>query len=370
MTRILAMIWPELRSAATDAGHDAASAARFEAALDTLDELSPRVESPAPGYVLVDVTGLGPLFGDEPRVAARAATLVAALHPLALRQGIGDNRWVATVAACRARDGGLERVTAGDGRRWLAPLPIRLLPADEEVRARFTLFGLRAVGQLADLPRAAVAAQFGTAGERLHALARGDDPRPLAPRRRPESVSVELPFEPPVDGLEGVAFGLRRVCAELCESLARRHRAPGRARLELRFEAERGPRATRSTTAELYAEVVLPQPALEPDWIARLLTARLEAALRETSVDADDADEPRIAAIRLAFDRLSDPWARQLPAFEPQAARWEELRWSLERMRSRFGPGRLRRALHERPMAVLPERQSRFVDIGLEAGGS
>ncbi|MFN2484676.1 MAG: hypothetical protein ABR509_07050 [Candidatus Limnocylindria bacterium] len=359
MSRILAMIWPALRSRAA-AGLDPAEAAGFDAALDALDELSPRVESPAVGYALVDVTGLGRLFGDEPRVAARAAHLVRGVEPLAVRLGIGDNRWLATVAASRAAHGGVERVAPDGGRRYLAPLPIRLLPADEDVRGRFTLFGLREIGQLADLPRAAVAAQFGVAGERLHALARGEDSRPLTPRRRPESVAVELPFDPPVDGLERMAFGLRRGCGELCVTLGRRHRAPGRARLEVQLEAG----------APLCVEVVLPQPALEPDWIARLLIARLEATLRDVSVHHDDAEEPRIVAIRLTFDRLSDPWARQLPAFEPQAARWEELRWSLERMRSRFGPGRLRRALHERPAAALAERQSRFVDIGLEADAS
>ena len=35
--------------------------------------------------------------------------------------------------------------------------------------------------------------------------------------------------------------------------------------------------------------------------------------------------------------RLADPATRQLPAFEARAGRWEELRWSLERIRHRFG---------------------------------
>ena len=51
-------------------------------------------------------------------------------------------------------------------------------------------------------------------------------------------------------------------------------------------------------------------------------------------------------------------------AFEARAGRWEELRWSLERIRHRFGTGRLWRAAHERPTAALPEQQSRLVDIG------
>jgi hypothetical protein len=56
--------------------------------------------------------------------------------------------------------------------------------------------------------------------------------------------------------------------------------------------------------------------------------------------------------------------AAPLPAFEVRAGRWEELRWSLERMRHRFGEGRLWRAVLDRPAAALPEQQSRLVDIG------
>jgi len=192
--RILAIVWPTLRS---DADLDPARAARFETMLDRLDELSPRVESPGRGVALVDVTGLGALVGDEPQVAARAAALAREVERLPLRMGIADNRWLATLAACRAAGSEVERVAPGDGRGYLAPLPIGLLPAEREVRDRFTLFGLRRIGQLADLPRAAVAAQFGIAGERLHALARGEDARPLVPRRRPESVSAAIPFTVP-----------------------------------------------------------------------------------------------------------------------------------------------------------------------------
>ena len=81
-------------------------------------------------------------------------------------------------------------------------------------------------------------------------------------------------------------------------------------------------------------------------------------------MQADAEEEPRVASVHLRFDRLADPAVRQLPAFEARAGRWEELRWSLERIRHRFGPGRLWRATNERPTAALPEHRSRLVDIG------
>jgi hypothetical protein len=351
-----------------------------------------------PGVALIDITGLQPMWGPERRIAARAVMLARAVAPLRVRCGIGENRWLATLAARLAR---FERPDAPAALRILergelSGLPLVLLPADVEMRQRFGLFGLTRMAQLADLPRSAVGAQFGPAGERLQALARGHDPRPIVPRRRPERVEAAETFEPPIEGVGTVGLTLRRLAGELCDRLSERHLAPGRAVLALRLE----------DAPALRVAQPFPQPALEPDWIARLLLSRVEAAARaricrpgtlaaklgpnEASASppgaaasnfrrgtgaklavslageqpADEQPEPRVVGLTLAFDRLADPATRQLAAFEARAGRWEELRWSLERMRHRFGPGRLWRASVERPTAALPEHRSRLVDIG------
>ena len=349
MTRLLALVWPALR--APDA-----EGATFDAILDRLDDLSPRIEAVDRGVALLDITGLGPLLGEERRIAARAVALARGIAPLPVKAGVGDNRWLAVLAARLAR---LERpdapaaflaIPAREGATVLAPLSLDLLPADPATRARFELFGLTAMGQLATLPRSAVGAQFGPPGERLQALARGQDPRPLIPRRRPERLNAQATFEPPAQGTTEIALSLRRLVAELCDALRARHLAPGRATLTLRLE----------DAPPLTVELVLPEPTLEPDWIARLLIGRLEQATRARK---PSEEEPRIVAIGLAFDRLADPAARQLPAFEARVGRWEELRWSLERLTMRFGEGRLWRASHDRPSASLPEHRARLVEL-------
>jgi hypothetical protein len=401
MTRVLALAWPELRAVDADA-------AAFEPMLDALDDLSPRIEAVDLGVALVDITGLEPMWGPERKIAARAVMLARGVAPLAVRAGIGDNRWMATLAARLAR---FERPGAPAAfraleRDELPGLPLTLLPADAATRQRFVLFGLTEMRQLAELPRSAVGAQFGVAGERLQALARGHDPRPLVPRRRPERVEAGTTFEPPIDGVGAVGLTLRRLSADLCERLAERGLAPGRAVLTLGMEDAPAIRVAQP----------FPQPALEPDWIARLLLSRVEAAARGRRSSLPDANqddlrrslrppssitgtsnghksvtsdgshrtgashsspkaaaigiwqeplpEPRVASVHLAFDRLADPASRQLPAFEIRTGRWEELRWSLERIRHRFGEGRLWRAHVDRPHATLAEHRSRLVDIG------
>jgi nucleotidyltransferase/DNA polymerase involved in DNA repair len=352
--RVMALVWPTLRdqTALPDA------AVRFEVLLDRLDDLSPRVEALETGVALVDVTGLEPMHGSEWRVAARAVAL-ADVYPV--RAGIGDNRWLAALAArlARARTGEATARAAcrifptGEGRATLAELPIGLLPAEPATRDRFSLFGLTTMGQLAGLPRSAVAAQFGAEGERLQALARGEDSRPLVPRRRPERLATTVRFEPPAEGTTEITLALRRAATALTDPLRARHLAPGRATLTLHREA----------ASPLSVSLALPEPSTDPDWITRLLLARLEAQVRG-GASGDEVDEPRITALALTLDRLTNPAARQLPAFEPQAGRWVELRWSLERVGARFGTGRLWRAVADRPTAALPERRSRLVEIG------
>ena len=356
MTRLLALVWPELRQPDADTQP-------FDGMLDALDDLSPRVEAVDTGVALVDITGLEPMWGPERRIAARAVMLARAVTPLRTRCGIGDNRWLATLAARLAR---FERPDAPAALHALAgeelrDLPLSLLPADAATRQRFTLFGLTTMGQLAGLPRSAVGAQFGVVGERLQALARGHDQRPIVPRRRPERVEARDTFETPLDGIGSATLTVRRLAAELCDRLRARHLAPGRAVLTLRFE----------DAPALRVAQPFPQPALEPDWIARLLLSRVEAATRacagmlpQRDIWQEPPPEPRVASVHLAFDRLADPSTSQLPAFEARAGRWEELRWSLERIRHRFGEGRLWRATTERPRAALPEHRSRLVDIG------
>jgi protein ImuB len=215
--RILMLVWPTLRGTEVTVS--------WEALLDRLDDLSPRIEALEEGVALIDVTGLEPMHGSERRVAARAVAL-AGMYPV--RAGIGDNRWLASLAVRLAR--GEERAAclilpAGEGRATLAPMPIGLLPADQAVRDRFSLFGLTTMGQLAGLPRSAVAAQFGEVGERLQALARGEDARPLAPRRRPEQLATAVRFESPAEGVTEITLALRRVATALTDRLAGRHLA-------------------------------------------------------------------------------------------------------------------------------------------------
>src|SRR4029078_4085490 len=120
--------------------------------------------------------------------------------------------------------------------RFLAPLPSSLLSPDSDVRARLTRFGLRRIGQVAELPRSALVARFGEGGARLHARSRGEELEPFRPRRAPERLTLALPIDPPVAETESLRFVLHRLAAALADQIDARGMAAARAHLRLTMD--------------------------------------------------------------------------------------------------------------------------------------
>jgi protein ImuB len=323
--------------------------ARVEAAIETVATFTPAVEADSDpwadgfGRLLLGIEGLHRLWGDEPTLAHRVVTAVRSALPGAPRAGIGNTRFGAQVAAVvgarRAPASGTEGVAiidrgdAATEAAYLAPLPIRLLPANDEIRQRLLVFGLTRLGEFAALSRSAVVARFGEQGGLLHDLVRGLDGRPLRPRRPVERLRAEAELEPAVEDLEPLRFMLRALCGALCEQLAARGAGAMRATLELELE--------RAEPFRL--EQPLPEPAAAPDLLERLLFARLSTA------------PPRAAVNRIVLELhgAAPAAGQQLGLFAPQLARAARLDWQLATLAIRFGEQRLLRARIVDPEASL-----------------
>ncbi|MDQ3553007.1 MAG: DNA polymerase Y family protein [Chloroflexota bacterium] len=356
----------------------------FEEALEVLARFTPSLEGEtdpshrAFGQALLGIEGLARLWGDEPTLTARVTGSVASILPGAPRAGIGNTRFGAQVAAVvggkrlevavgAARlEGGaarpealggvvrLEAIPAGDAQAeaaYLAPLSIRLLPAESEMRDRLRLFGLTRIGEFAALPRSAVLARFGQPGGDLHDLARGLDGRPLRPRRLIERLRADAELEPPVDGLEPLRFVLHHLCGTLCEQLSARGAGASHASLVLSLEG------VVADAAPLRYDQVLPEPAAAPDLLERLLMARLEA------------EPPRAPVERLALELhgAAPAAGQQLGLFTPQHGRQARLDWQLTGLAIRFGPGRILQARLLDPEATLAEDRSTWRPAGTES---
>lgn len=149
-----------------------ASAACLDAArralLDACYGVSPRLEDVAPGLVHVDVTGLERLVGDAAAVADRLRRAARAVG-LTARVGVAGTRAAARIAA-RA---GLGIVAAGTEAKALAAVSVRALEWPDDLAETLARWGIATLGELAALPRPALAARLGAAGFAAHDLARG-----------------------------------------------------------------------------------------------------------------------------------------------------------------------------------------------------
>jgi protein ImuB len=330
----------------------AADSAAIEAALECLATFSPgiagttEVDDPAFGRVEVQVDGLDRLWGPEPILVERITMALQDVLPGPPRAGIAGTRFAAMIAASVPHPNFDSKqpliVPPGGEAAFLGPLPATLLTTDPEVRGRLARFGLRTIGAIAELPRTALVARFGAEGERLHARARGEETDPFRPRRAPERMTLALPIDPPVDGLESLRFVLHRLAGALADQLLARGAATARVRLRLELDRTFAPEGT--PTAQTIAQR-LPEPTAEAEAIERLLLARLERTPPPAPV----------ARLELELGDVAPAAGQQLTLFVPQAARVTRLGWQLARLALTFGEDRIRTVELTDPEMPLPE---------------
>jgi hypothetical protein len=332
----------------------AAEAAAMAAALDRLAGFSPGVaaetDPAAPGFgrVEVQLDGLERLWGSERSIATLIDEALAGLLPGPPLAGVGGTRFAAAVAASLA--GGevaLRSVEPGADAAFLASLPAALLSRDPEVRARLERFGLRRIGQVAELPLSAVVARFGAEGDRLHARARGLETEPWRPRRAPERLALALAIEPAVADLEALRFVLHRLAATFGDQLEARGAAAARARLALELDATF---VAGEVPPSLTIDQPLPEPTSEGLAVERLLMARLEASPPPAPV----------ARLELELGEVAPAAGTQLTLFTPQTGRTGRLGWQMARLGLRFGQDRVGWMEIGDPEALLPEARWRW----------
>jgi protein ImuB len=153
---------------------------------------SPRVEDGGAGIVYVDLDGLGALYGAEAAIGERLLRHSSRIG-LPACVGIAMSRVAALSAARLGRR--VTVVPAGEARAMLAPAPLELLDLAPELRDVFARWGVRSLGELAELPRAGLVTRLGSAGLAAQDLARGIDPAPFHPYTPP-------PFYQEAHGLE------------------------------------------------------------------------------------------------------------------------------------------------------------------------
>ncbi len=319
----------------------------WEAALGALEAVGAAVEPARPGLAYFESDGLRGLHG------SLAATIAAATRALArpargaawgVRVGAAPTRFCALAAALAVRSRRplvIEGSPTRDARRWLSGRPIELLGFREDTAALIeplSRLGVRTLGELVRLGRAALSDRFGAPGVLAHDLALGED-GPLRPRRVEERLQESMEVG---DASSGEA--LKRVLGVLVGRLLARPERRGRtlraATLSARLLAGGGWRE----------RVVFRQALCDPERIWLALSVRLLMLPAPAAV------------LGLATERFGPPAGEQDALFEEavtahRSARAARLREAVAQVRAVAGQDAALRAVCVDPDSRVPERR-------------
>jgi protein ImuB len=224
--------------------------------------------------------------------------------------------------------------------RFLAPLPLTLLPLDRSRYAELEELGIRTIGQLAGLPGGAVAERLGPDGRRAWSLARGEQDGRVEPRRPAEPLVETLEFPEAV----GQMLTLRRGLSVLVDRLLARPERAGRPPRKLALWARLAGGASWRRT------VTLREPTADP---ARLRIA-LGSKLGELPAPA--------LKLRLEIVELAEGRGEQLELVRAEGEVLQgRLSEGLRQVRAAVGAGGVSTIVEVAPWSRIPETRAMLV---------
>jgi DNA polymerase IV len=319
---IACLLWPELHNT--------------ETLWPVLSTFSPNVELTGAPPLAIGYLDLGHL--PEPigivQALARAVREESRLTPA---MGVARSKFPAYVAAAVAQPNEALVIAPGREAKFLAPLPVELLPLAEEPAHRLHLLGIRTLGQLATLPISAVLNQFGAQGRFLHQLAQGRDDRRVLHRRPPSVESVVRQFDGPV--IERAT--LEAVAATMAVELSTRLRAEGWASRQVRLTLHLENRTTQQK------QLVMRHATANPEHLTRIFNellaqARLQAGVIEMEIVLAD---------------LVPTVGQQLDLFASGVEQGSRLHEALKDLVARYGADCFYQIALSNAEAYLPERR-------------
>jgi DNA polymerase-4 len=161
-----------------------------------LRRFTPQVEPISIDEAFLDVTGSRPLFGEGPEIAASIKAAIRDEVGLTASVGVATTKLVAKIASDLRKPDGLVVVERGDEATFLAPLPIsRLWGVGEKTAMVLAEYGVKTIGDLADLSPDLLVRRFGKHGASLVSRAVGLDDDRVHEGDPAKSVGHETTFD-------------------------------------------------------------------------------------------------------------------------------------------------------------------------------
>jgi len=317
----------------------------WEQVLVRLEDNGFAVEPVEPGCLYFDTRGVERLYGGVSPALTRALASVGSQWTACA--GAADRRFAALAAAAIARPGQALIVDDERTKDFLAPLPLTLLPLEDQRREDLDRLGVKKIGQLAGLPGSAVAERLGPDGRRAWSLARADDEHTAGFN------DTKVTARPPATGLterlefpEAVAneLTLRRALTALLDRILARPERGGREIRKVALSARLvGGGSWRRT-------LTLREPSAERG----VLRAALGPKLAELPAPA--------LSLGLELLTLSESEGRQLALVRPEGEELDtRLRDGLRQVRASAGAGAVATVVEVAPWSRIPEQRALLV---------
>jgi len=310
---------PDLRAAASDPEADARL---LRDLAEVCERFTPMAALDGSDGLMLDITGCAHLFGDEAALRERICVGIG-------RLGLGTRASIAgtpDAARALARFSRHHAAPPGSEEALMRPLPIAALELDAEAAVALARAGLRRIGDLADLPPAALTARFGSALTLKLRRVLGHEDRRITPLRPTPDCMAARRFAEPLLEADALLKALEGLVEEVAAQLAGQGRG-GRAFTAAIFRTDGLVRSLRIETG---------RPSRDPRSILRLFRERMEGL-------ADPIDPG------FGFDALrlhvasAEPFDIEEPDFDGRAAQEAELAELIDRLATQFGRDRVQR---------------------------
>ena len=328
---------PGLEAEAADI---AGEAAWLRAAARWASRWSPLVEIDGADALRLDVTGIAHLFGGEDALLRDMEARFEAMA-IGARAAVAPTAGAAWALARYSRT--RRRAEPDELARVLAPLPVAALRLSPLATHMLIRLGLKEIGDLAGVPRKALARRFPKDEHPLDALDRalGRKPEPLTPLPDDPPPRALLPIKEPVVHPEAPFEALRQLVPRLAEELERRKLgARHMALLAYRVDGSLGE-----------VQVATSIASREPQHLHRLLSGILE----RQGIDPGFGIDAFALEVRW-WERLES--AQEALVGDPSGEM--AVAALIDRLSVRLGPAKVRRPASRE--SHLPERAAGWVE--------
>lgn len=240
---------------------------------EMMDELTPKVEPLSLDEAFMDLRGTATLHGAPP--AVMLARLVKRMqHELGLTGSIGlsHNKFLAKIASDLDKPRGFSVIGLAETESFLAAKPVKLIWGVGKVgQASLEKAGIRTFADLRRWEHDDLQVRFGSLGDRLWYLARGQDARSISQRQTVKSISKETTFSVDTMAMDVLDKHIWRLSEQVSDRAKAKAQAGRVVTLKLK----------RSNHTSLTRRLTLSNPTHMADQIYRTARGLLDHAIHE-----------------------------------------------------------------------------------------